>query len=127
MRTKANEGGQQCTLPLQSQKGWLGGTTEAPHTSAAIRSRLSAAIRSGQLLFMALHLEACVLFREIHARQRMDTKPNPGLEAVYLYYSNSVAVLLLAPALCCPHNTVLRILDTASFSLCLMLAMRIWL
>lgn len=96
-----------------------------PHTSAAIRSRLSAATRSGQLLFVGLYLEACVLFREIHARQRMDTKPNLGLEAVYLYCSNSVAVLLLAPAPCCPHNTVLRILDTASFSLYLMLAMRI--
>lgn len=57
----------------------------------AIRSRLLAAVRSGQLLFMALYLEACVLFRKIHARQRMDTKPNPGLEAVYLYCSNSVA------------------------------------
>lgn len=100
MRTKANEGGQQCTLPLQSQKGWLGGNTEVPHTSAAIRS--------GQLLFMTLHSEACVLFRAIHARQRMGTKPNPGLEAVHLHCSNSVAVLLLAPALCCPHNTVLR-------------------
>lgn len=80
MRIKANEGGQQ--LPLQSQKGWLGGNTEVPHTSPAIRSRLRAAIRSGQLLFMALYLEAYVLFREIHARQRMDTKPNPGLKAV---------------------------------------------
>lgn len=102
MRTKAKEGAQQCTLPLQSQKDWLGGNTEVPHTSAAIRSRLIA-VRSGQLLFMALYLEACLLFREIHARQRMDTKPNLGLEAAYLY-SNSMVVLLLAPALCCPHE-----------------------
>lgn len=102
MRTKAKEGAQQCTLPLQSQEDWLGGNTEVPHTSAAIRS--------GQLLFEALYLEACVLFREIHARQRMDTKPNPGLGAVYWYCSNSMAVLLLAPALCCPHNTGIRTL-----------------
>lgn len=79
MRTKAKERAQQCKLPLQSQKDWLGGNTEVPYTSAAIRSRLSAAVRSGQLLFMALYSEACVLFREIHAKQRMDTKPNPGL------------------------------------------------
>lgn len=49
----------------------------------AIRSRLWAAVRSGQLLFMALHLEAGVLLRKIHARQRMDTKHNPGLEALF--------------------------------------------
>lgn len=66
-----------------SHRKWLGGNAEVPHTSAAIRSRLSAAVRSGQLLFMALYLEASVLSGEIHARQRMDTKPNPGLEAVY--------------------------------------------
>lgn len=98
-----------------------------PHTSAAIRSRLSAAVTLSQLLFMALYLEAGVLFREIHARQRMDTKPNPRLEAVYFYCSNSVAVLLLAPALCMSsqHSTKNSVVGASSFSLSLMLT--IWL
>lgn len=77
---------------------------------------------------MAIYLEeACILYREIYAKQRMDTKLNPGLEAVYLYCSNSVAVLLLQPAPCSLRSTVL---NTAwwimqVFSLSLMLAMRI--
>lgn len=97
-----------------------------PHTSAAIRSRLSAAVTSSQLLFTVLYLEAGV-FREIRARQRMDTKPNPGLEAVYFYCSNSVAVLLLAPALCMSsqHSTKNSVVGASSFSLSLLLT--IWL
>lgn len=57
---------------------------------------------------MATYLEACILHREIYTRQRMDTKLNPRLEAVYLYCSNSVAVLLLGPATCSLHSIVLN-------------------
>ena len=57
---------------------------------------------------MAMYLEACILYRDIYVRQRMDTKLNAGLETVYLYCSNSVAVLLLRPGPCSLHSTVLN-------------------
>jgi len=119
---KANEGVQQYTFLLESQKGWLGGTTEVPHT----QSRTIGSIRSGQPLFMAIYLETFIIHREICARQRMDTKLNPGLEAAYLYCPNSVAVQLLGSAPCSFQSTVL---NTAWCILqafpSLMLAMRI--
>lgn len=101
---KASKGVQRYTFLLESQKSWVGGNTEVLHTW----SRTISSIRSGQLLFTATYLEACILYREIYARQRIDTKPNPGLEAVYLYCSTSVAVLPLGPAPWSLHSTVLN-------------------
>lgn len=116
---KANAGLQQYTFLLESQKGWLGGNNEVPRT----QSRTISSTRSGQLLLMAIYSEeACILYRDIYAKQRMDTKLNPGLEAVYLYCSNSVAVLLLRPAPCSLRSTVLNtvwwILQAFPFPLC---------
>lgn len=75
---------------------------------------------------MAMYLEACILYREIYARQRMDTKLNPGLEAVYLCCSKCGSTASGTSTLFfSQHSTKRCVVDTASFSLSLMLTMRI--
>lgn len=57
---------------------------------------------------MTIQLETCMLYIGRSISRRMDIKLNPGLEAVYLYCSNGVAVLLLGPASCSLRSTALN-------------------